>query len=516
MSAPITLGALVAAAGRLTPLQVSGPDAALDMVVTGVAYDSRAVTPGVVFVALTGAQHAGITYVPEAIEKGAIAIVADQAGRADVGVPWVTADNARRALAACAATYYRNPGDQLLVVGVTGTNGKTTVTYLLDGVFRAAGWRSGRIGTIGYRIADEERSAARTTPEAPDLQRLLREMVDLECTACAMEVSSHALDLERVSFTRFAAAIFTNLTRDHLDYHGDMERYFAAKRRLFEMLPPDAPAAINLDDPRGERLLPLVRRPITYALSRAADVCPLTLSLTLDGIEADITTPSGSLSLRTRLPGRPNTYNVLGVVAACVGLGIPVGTIADGLADVPAVPGRFEVVSSDADDVSVIVDYAHTDDALRNLLETARALARQRIVTVFGCGGDRDRTKRPLMGAVAARLSDLVILTSDNPRSEDPEEIIEEIKRGLVPPDRPTRHAGQSVPVLQSTPWLAIVDREEAITRAVLDAAAGDLVIVAGKGHESTQVIGDRVLPFDDAVVARTALRRRRHARGSR
>ena len=509
MKSSPSLGTLLEAAGRLTPLQVPQLGDAGATTVTAVVYDSRQVTPGAIFVALAGTERDGTVYVPQALERGAAAVVAAVPAPAGVRTPWIVAPHARRALAACAVAFNGHPSDHLLLVGVTGTNGKTTSTYLLEGIFRAAGWRSGRIGTIGYRIADQERSAARTTPEAPDLQRLLREMVDLECKACAIEVSSHALDLERVAFTRFGAAIFTNLTRDHLDYHVDMENYFAAKRRLFEMLPPEAPAAINLDDPRGERLATMTARPVTYALARPADVSPLSLSLSLDGIDAEIRTPSGDFRLQTRLPGRPNAYNVLGVVAACVALDIPLDTIAAGLADVAAVPGRFELVSGEADDVAVIVDYAHTDDALKNLLETARALARQRIITVFGCGGDRDRTKRPLMGAVAARLSDLVILTSDNPRSEDPIEIIEEIKRGLVPPERPTRHARQSVPAVQTTAWLAIVDREEAITRAVLEAEPGDLVVVAGKGHESTQVIGDRVLPFADAEVARGALRRR-------
>ncbi|BCS35662.1 UDP-N-acetylmuramoyl-L-alanyl-D-glutamate--2,6-diaminopimelate ligase [Luteitalea sp. TBR-22] len=511
--APWTLEALLADVVRLTPLQVPDLGASAAQVVTGIAYDSRAVAPGALFVALRGTQRDGTEYAAQAIARGAIAIVADRAAPAPVDVPWVVAERGRTALAACAATYHRHPSDHLLLVGVTGTNGKTTSTYLLEGVFTAAGWTSGRIGTTGTRIGAEERPSARTTPEAPDLQGLLREMVDAGCRACAMEVSSHALDLERVAFTRFGAAIFTNLTRDHLDYHGDMEAYFRAKRRLFEMLPPEAPAAINLDDPRGESLLGTVRRPVTFALAREADVMPTALALTLGGIEATLRTPAGELRLRTRLPGRPNAYNALGVVAACVGLGLPVADIERGLADMPSVPGRFELVSSAQDEVSVIVDYAHTDDALKNLLETARALAPQRIVTVFGCGGDRDRTKRPLMGAVAARLSDLVILTSDNPRSEDPAAIIDDIKRGLVQPERPARHAGQAVAAVQSTPWRAIVDREEAITRAILEAKPGDLVVIAGKGHESTQTIGDRVLPFEDGKVARAALRRRGGAR---
>ena len=508
-----TLGAFLAEVARLTPLQVPDLGAAAGADVSAIAYDSRTVGPGAVFVALRGTQRDGAAFAAQAIENGAIAIIADGPAPDGVDVPWVVAQHGRTALAAGAAVFYDHPSDQLLLVGVTGTNGKTTSTYLIEGVFRACGWTSGRIGTTGYRVAGDERPAARTTPEAPDLQRLLREMVTAGCRACAMEVSSHALDLERVAFTRFGAAIFTNLTRDHLDYHGDMEAYFAAKRRLFEMLPPEAPAAINVDDPRGDRLVDIVKRPITYGLVREADVWPTAMTMTLQGIEATLRTPAGPLQLRTPLPGRPNAYNALGVVAACVGLEVPLASIADGLASVPAVPGRFELVSGAQDEVSVIVDYAHTDDALKNLLETARALAPQRIVTVFGCGGDRDKSKRPLMGAVAARLSDLVILTSDNPRSEDPVAIIEDIKRGLVQPERPSRHAGQSVPAVPSTPWRTIVDREEAIVKAIVEAQPGDLVVIAGKGHESTQTIGDRVLPFEDARVARTALRRRGGAR---
>ncbi len=504
-----SLRALLDEVGRLTPISVPDLGAAASHVVSAIAYDSRTVVSGAVFVALRGARADGTTYVDQAIARGAVAVIADRPPADAPTVPWIVAERGRTALAACAVAYHAHPSTELTLVGVTGTNGKTTSTYLLEGVFEAHGWTTGRIGTTGYRVGRDERAAARTTPEAPDLQGLLREMVDAGCQACAMEVSSHALELERVAFTRFGAAIFTNLTRDHLDFHGDMESYFAAKRRLFEMLPRESPAAINIDDPRGEHLVPIVGRPVTYALARPADVRPLSLDLTLQGIEAEVQTPAGPLRLRTRLPGRPNAYNALGVIAASVGLGLPLADIEAGFAGAPAVPGRFEVVSGDADDISVIVDYAHTDDALKNLLETVRALAPRRIVTVFGCGGDRDKSKRPLMGAVAARLSDLVVLTSDNPRSEDPAAIIDDIKRGLVPPERPARHQGQAVPAVQTTPWMAIVDREEAITRAIAEAESGDVVVVAGKGHESTQTIGDRVLPFDDATVARQALRRR-------
>jgi len=506
---PPVLSALLARAGALVPLDAARvPAAALDVPVTGIAYDSRQVTAGQVFVALQGAHDDGARYAADAMARGALAVVGQQVPE---GMPAITTPNGRVALAALAAVYYQQPSDHLIVVGITGTNGKTTTTYLLSSIFDAAGLPCGRIGTVGYRVGQEDRPAARTTPEAPDLQRMLHEMVTGGAAACAIEVSSHALELARVDFVRFAGAVFTNLTRDHLDFHGDMESYFAAKRKLFERLPANAPAAINVDDPRGARLVSLVGTPVTYALSHAADVRPADLSLTLDGIEGRVETPAGSFRLRLGIPGRTNAYNALAAAAVAVGLHLPLKAIEEGLAAVPAVPGRFQVVSGAGDDVSVVVDYAHTDDALKNLLETARALTRNRITTVFGCGGDRDRTKRPLMGAVAARLSDLVVLTSDNPRSEDPLSIIEEIKRGFVPPDdRPARKGGVALPPVQVTPWLAIVDREEAITRAIVEAEAGDVVLVAGKGHETTQTIGTRTMPFDDVAVARAALLKRR------
>jgi UDP-N-acetylmuramoyl-L-alanyl-D-glutamate--2,6-diaminopimelate ligase len=323
-----------------------------------------------------------------------------------------------------------------------------------------------------------------------------------------MEVSSHALALHRVDRLRFSAAIFTNLTRDHLDFHGDMESYFQAKRRLFEMLPDGAVGIINLDDPRGPDFVKATRRPVTYAIEAAADVRSGPLSFSLAGLSFDVRTPRGTLSVRSGLVGRPNAYNILAAVAAAMALDVPFSAIEAGIAQLSGVPGRFQVVSDVADDVRVIVDYAHTDDALKNLLETARPLAPGRLITVFGCGGDRDRAKRPLMGAVAARLSDLVIVTSDNPRSEDPDQIIDEVKRGIVmPPDRTPPNAARAP---KSTPYLAISDRHTAIERAVHDARPGDLVLIAGKGHEKYQVIGDRTLPFDDVEVARTALARRR------
>ena len=342
------------------------------------------------------------------------------------------------------------------------------------------------------------REATRTTPEAPDVQRLLREMVDHGCGACAIEVSSHALSLRRVDGTTFAAAVFTNLTRDHLDFHADMEDYFRAKRRLFEMLPRDAPSLLNADDPRSAALADAGGRPVTFAIGKPADITPGPLSFSLDGLAFEVRTPRGLLRMRSSLVGRPNVYNILAAVSTAVALDLPFDAIERGVRSLTGVPGRFEIVSAPTDDVTVVVDYAHTDDALKNLLETARPLAKGRLVTVFGCGGDRDRTKRPLMGAVAGSRSDVIVITSDNPRSEDPDRIIDEILRGVTPDTR-----------REETRLLTIPDRREAIDKAIRLARPGDLVLIAGKGHEKYQVIGTRTLPFDDAAVAREALAKR-------
>jgi len=476
--------------------------------VVGVAYDSRLAGPGSVFVALRGAHADGAAFVHDAVSRGAIAVVSEGAAPAGAGVPWVRVTDARLALAALSAALYGRPSEELTLVGITGTNGKTTTSYLLASIFEAAGVRCGRIGTVGYRIGNREIEAARTTPEALELQKMLREMVSQGCGACVMEVSSHALALRRADHLHFAAAIFTNFTRDHLDFHRDMEEYFAAKRRLFELLPETGVAVTNLDDRRGADFAAAARRMVTYAIDAPADVRPGPLAFSLDGLSFEARTPRGTLRLRSSLVGRPNAYNILAAVSTAMALDVPFSAIEEGIRRLTDVPGRFQVVSDAADDVRVVVDYAHTDDALKNLLETARPLAAGRLITVFGCGGDRDRSKRPLMGAVAARLSDLVVVTSDNPRSEDPEQIIDEIKRGIVMPADRTPPGGQAAP--KSTPCLAISDRKAAIERAVRDARPGDLVLIAGKGHEKHQVIGDRVLPFDDVEVARAALSRRR------
>lgn len=480
-----------------------------DTVVSAVSHDSRAVSRGTVFVAVPGHRMDGAAFSAEAIRRGALAVVAEVPPPAGTDVPWLQTTNARLALAELAASLHGHPSRRLTVVGVTGTNGKTTSTHLLASVFDAAGMPSGRIGTVNFRVgplATDERESSHTTPEAPEIQSMLARMIERGCTACAMEVSSHALALHRVAGMQFAAAIFTNLTRDHLDFHGDMTHYFAAKRQLFAMLPPGAPSAINIDDPRGVELAASLQNVITYALDRPADVRPRNIEYSLEGLAFDVDTPKGSLAIRSPLIGRPNVSNILGVVAVAIALDVPTAAIERGIASLDRVPGRFEVVSTGADDVRVVVDYAHTDDALKNLLETARPLAPARLVTLFGCGGDRDRTKRPLMGAVAGRLSDFVVLTSDNPRSEDPERIIDEIVRGLDPTPEP------GAPKRTGTPYLRIRDRREAIERVIRMAQPGDLVLIAGKGHEKYQIVGERTLPFDDVDVARAALALRRSA----
>lgn len=470
-----------------------------DVRLSGLAYDSRRVSPGVAFVAVRGEHFDGAAFAAEAVARGAVAVVSESAAPDHGAVPWLRVTDARLALAVLSSWHFGDPSHELRVVGVTGTNGKTTTSYLVRAILEHAGYPCGLIGTVQYSVGADLFDAPRTTPESLDLQEMFRRMVDAGARACSIEVSSHALALRRVDTTRFAAAVFTNLTRDHLDFHGDMDRYFSAKRRLFELLPDGAPAVINVDDARGADLARDLPGVVSYGVSAPAHVRPAAVSPSLDGLAFDVVTPAGTFPVASRLIGPFNLYNVLSAVATGVALGLPIPAIQEGLARQSAVPGRLEVVSGAEDDVTAVVDYAHTDDALRNVLEAVRPLTRGRLVTVFGCGGDRDRTKRPLMGQVAARLSDVVIVTSDNPRSEDPERIIDEIEEGVG----------------SRAHWFRHADRRDAIARAIGEAAPDDLVVVAGKGHERYQVVGTRVLPFDDVAVVREALGQRRHRRVS-
>jgi UDP-N-acetylmuramoyl-L-alanyl-D-glutamate--2,6-diaminopimelate ligase len=499
----MTVGELLRAFANGVPLAertaIAANAGGLDVVCSGVTHDSRRVVPGAVFVALHGLNVDGTQFVPNAIAAGASAIVAEQPAPDGVDVPWMVVADARRAMALLAAEFFEHPSREMRVVGVTGTNGKTTTSYLVNAIFEAASIPCGLMGTVTYRVGDRSFDATRTTPEATEVQELLRQMASAGSGACVMEVSSHALALNRVDGTRFAAGVFTNLTRDHLDFHENMDAYFTAKRRLFEMLPADAPALINADDARAAALSAVSGLPVTYGINRPADVSAGSLSFSLEGLRFDIRLPQGTVHVESRLVGRPNVYNILAAAGVTAALGVPLDAIEHGLRELPGVPGRFELASTPGDDITIVVDYAHTDDALRNLLETARPMATRRLITVFGAGGDRDRTKRPLMGLVAARLSDVVVITSDNPRSEDPLRIIDEVKRGADPE---TRQSHAEV--------VTIVDRRDAIVQAVRQAEPGDLVLIAGKGHEKYQEIGGHTQPFDDVAVAREALASRR------
>jgi len=484
---------------RLPGAQISGDP---NLEITAVTHDSRRSGPGALFVGIRGLVTDGTDFVEAARKKGAAAICSEQPPKGEG--TWVRVPDAREALALFSAAVLGDPARSLELVGVTGTNGKTTTSYLIDSALRAAGERVGLVGTVEYRVADRIAEAVRTTPEASDLQALLREMVDAGCRRAVLEVSSHSLALKRVHGLEFKVAIFTNLTRDHLDFHGDMDAYFAAKRALFEkLLTSDGHAILNLDDDRAGELARVSRgRVWTYSLENPkADLFAEELRLGLDRTRLRARTPAGVLELESALVGRFNVQNLLAALGAGLALGLPPDAAQRGIATLPGVPGRMEKVAL-GQDFTVLVDYAHTDDALKNLLETVRGLGPRRVITVFGCGGDRDRTKRPLMGAVAARLSDVVILTSDNPRSEPPEAILDEIRRGI--------------PASRAQDTLVIPDRRDAIARALEMGREGVCVVIAGKGHETYQVLRDRTVPFDDRQVARDALARLAGAGGKR
>ena len=437
-------------------------------------------------------------HVDDALARGAAVVVYEpSAAHPAVAAPSFTVPGQQAQLGEFARAYFARGAEPLTLAGATGTNGKSTVAHLVAQAQTLRGTPCGYLGTLGHGVPPQVVAQTLTTPDCLTLHRTLR---SLSVSYAAMEVSSHALAMRRVDRTRFAAAVFSNLTRDHLDYHLDMEHYFGMKRRLFDMLPAGAPAIINTDDPFGLQLVEMVGRPVTYALDRAADVTPDRVESSLPGTSIDVRTPRGRLQLRSSLPGRLNVYNVLAAVSAAGALDVPFQAIEQGVAGLEGVPGRFEMVSSPDDDVRVLVDYAHTDDALRAVLGAVRELCGGRVISVFGCGGDRDTAKRPLMGAVAARLSDLVVVTSDNPRSEDPDRIIDEIRRGI----------DSSTTAATGPPHLGITDRRTAIERAIDEAEPGDAVVIAGKGHETYQVVGDERRPFDDRLVARAALARRR------
>jgi UDP-N-acetylmuramoyl-L-alanyl-D-glutamate--2,6-diaminopimelate ligase len=461
--------------------------------IAGIRLDSRAVAPGDLFFALRGAKDDGVRHASEAVARGAVAIVADRdAPSPDSSIPWVRIAEPRRALGLVARAWFHRPDEAMTLVGITGTKGKTTVSYLVESIARAAGRRTGRIGTVGHAYAGREVESSRTTPEATDLFALLAAMRDAGTEVVAMEVSSHALALHRVAGARFPVAAFLNLGGDHLDFHGSVDAYFEAKASLFERLGPGDTAVIPSDDERGAALLRRTRaKTLVFGHAPHADIRVEDERSGLGGSSVRLATPLGRLELATPLPGRFNVLNVAAAAACGVALGCPADAIARGIFDLQRVPGRLEPVIA-GQPFAVLVDYAHTEESLIAVLQTVRALTPGRLTVVFGCGGDRDRAKRPRMGRAAAAAADRVVLTSDNPRSEDPHVILREIESG-VPPEASSR-----VTVL--------ADRAAAIAEAIRDAAAGDAVLLAGKGHETTQTFSDRVDPFDDRLVARDAL----------
>jgi UDP-N-acetylmuramoyl-L-alanyl-D-glutamate--2,6-diaminopimelate ligase len=471
---------------RLAELMPGRPVDGGDVEIHGLAYDNRAVTSGTLFFCVPGFTRDGHEFAADAISRGAVALVVERP--LGLGVPEILVPDVRAEMAPVAAGFYGDPTAELEVAGVTGTNGKTTTAFLVRSLLEADGRRTGLLGTVTSVIGGAEHAVQRTTPEAIDLQRTFRTMVERGDRACAMEVSSHALELHRADAIHFAVAIFTNLTQDHLDFHATMEDYFLAKRRLFTDAQPRR-AVINIDDRYGARLADELPGAITFSLERDATYTAVDVHTGLHGSQFTIRGPDGELELSSPLRGRFNVYNALGAFAAGRALAIPADTAIGALSSATLVPGRFEPVE-EGQEFAVLVDYAHTPDSLQNVLEAARELASGRLHVVFGCGGDRDRAKRPLMGEIAVRLADRVIVTSDNPRSEDPEAIIAQILAGTGPD---VEHN---------------VDRREAIEQAIAGARAGDVVVIAGKGHEQGQEFAaGHKIPFDDATVAREVLR---------
>jgi UDP-N-acetylmuramyl-tripeptide synthetase len=464
--------------------------------VSDVTHDSRQAREGSLFVAVCGLKSDGNLFVKQAMERGAVGVVSEQDAPTDFRGAWIKVADARRALALSAAEAQRHPSRDLQLVGITGTNGKTTTAYIIAAIAGSAGCEGAMLTTVESQIGSHREKAERTTPEASDTQRFLRRAVDAGCTMAVMECSSQALDLHRCDGLHVDIAAFTNLTRDHLDYHHTMENYFAAKRCLFDGSLGDEPrvSVINTDDAYGVQLARDLKakgkRVVRYALEAEAEVMARGIDIMLEGMTFELETAAGTRRLHSPLVGRPHIYNILTAVACGLELGYELEAIARGIEACAGAPGRFERVAHEGD-FAVVVDYAHTDDALLNVLTTAREVTRGRIITVFGCGGDRDRTKRAPMGEAAASLSDLVILTSDNPRTEDPHAILADAEVGL-------RAVGQ--------PYHKLADRREAIFEAIREARAGDVVVIAGKGHEDYQIIGSRVIHFDDREVAREAL----------
>lgn len=480
-------------AAILQPSETSHSSGAL---INGLAFDSRRVTPGMVFFALQGNKTDGHKYIEEALTRGACAIVTERRGAAQNRVAEICVGDARLAMARAAAAFHAHPSHELKLIGVTGTNGKTTVSFIIQHLLQNAGTKTGLLGTVRYEIGDRAIPAQRTTPESVVIQQYLREMIRAGCTACVMEVSSHSLVQQRVECLKFDVAVFTNLTGDHLDYHADMEGYYQAKEKLFCAgidRPAPANAVINSDDPFGRRLAQAnsVADVTTYAIDSEASIRAGSIQLDAQETRFELRTKNGVHACRMPFIGRHNIYNALAAVGACVRLGMTLEDIVRGLENAPPVPGRLEPVSS-GQPFGVFIDYAHTDDALQQVLATLRQVTRGRLIVAFGCGGNRDAGKRSRMGAVAARMADCTVITSDNPRRESAEEIASAIGSGFLA-------ACGKEPIIE-------LDRRAAIERVIGMAKPGDIVLIAGKGHETYQEFAETVIPFDDGWHARQAL----------
>ena len=458
-----------------------------DTEIAEVCIDSRAAGPGSLFVAVPGTRCDGADFARQAVSSGAAGVVCQ--GKCIDGLPCVAVADVRAALSTLACSLYGHPAKKLAVLGVTGTNGKTTVTYLVRHILRYAGLKTGLIGTVQNLVGEESRPARRTTPDPLEIQRLLAQMVHTGCTHAVMEVSSHALVQHRAEGIDFAVGIFTNLTEDHLDYHGTMDRYCDAKARLFRM---SRAAVCNADDPWTERLLAGTSCPtVLYGIDHPADLWAEDIALHPAGVDFTACREEERAAIHLGVPGRFSVYNTLAAIAACGVLGISMQTCAEALASFPGVKGRMEVVPTPEKPYTVLIDYAHTPDALENVLKTARGFAKNRVIAVFGCGGDREKEKRPRMGAIAARLADLTVITSDNPRTEDPLVIIRDILPGI---------AGAEEKCLVEP------DRRQAIALAMSRGQAGDVIVLCGKGHETYQEIGGRTLPMDEREIVASLL----------
>ncbi|MDQ3263917.1 MAG: UDP-N-acetylmuramoyl-L-alanyl-D-glutamate--2,6-diaminopimelate ligase [Myxococcota bacterium] len=486
-----------------TGIEISGANGSVD--ITGLSQDSRTVKKGELFFAVPGTKTDGAQYVGDAIRAGAAAVVGEKLGK--LSVPSFSTDSVRKTLALSAANFYKHPARELVLLGVTGTNGKTTTTHLLEAMCSAGGGNTGLLGTIHYKFAGNVHTAAHTTPDAISLHKLFREMVDAGTDTVIMEVSSHALMQERVHGLTFRAVGFTNLTRDHLDYHKDLEDYFQAKRKLFsELLSPGGVGVVNGDDTNAVRLYSELRgqKRMAWKFSRLGngEVSATNVEYSLSGIKGTLKTPAGDIPLKSQLLGPHNLENILAAAGLALGAGFSRRDVQDGIERVKGIPGRMEQV--EAKGLTAVVDYAHTDDALKRSLEAARTLTKGRVIVVFGCGGDRDVGKRPLMGQVAAEGADLTILTSDNPRGEDPEAILGQISPGLEKGGARRISAGKAK--AGENGYLVEADRRAAITLAASLAKPGDLIVIAGKGHETYQEAKGERAPFDDREEAAKAL----------